>query len=78
MKEKRKISSKEFKQKVVELSNVRVNVQEIARELGVNSKFIYRCLKEFDLNPALAFGGNGKKKLKEEQKEIARLRREFE
>jgi len=29
----RKVYSKEFKQKAVELSNVRGNVQEIAREL---------------------------------------------
>ena len=31
-----------------------------------------------DLNPALAFGGNGKKQLTEEQKELARLRRELD
>jgi len=35
MKETRKNYSREFKQKAVELSNVRGNVQEIARELGV-------------------------------------------
>lgn len=78
MKEKRKIYSKGFKQKAVELSNVRGNVQEIARELGVNAEFIYRWRKETDLNPALAFGGNGKKQLTEEQKELARLRRELD
>jgi transposase len=33
MKENRKIYSREFKQKAVELSNVRGNIQEIAREL---------------------------------------------
>lgn len=78
MKEKRKVYSKEFKQKAVELSNVRGNVQEIARELGVSAEFIYRWRKEMDLNPSLAFGGNGKKQLTEEQKEIARLRRELD
>ena len=78
MKEKRKNYSKEFKQKAVELSNVRGNVQEIARELGVPAEFIYRWRKEMDLNPSLAFGGNGKKQLTEEQKEIARLRRELD
>ena len=60
------------------MSNVRGNVQEIARELGVSAEFIYRWRKEMDLNPSLAFGGNGKKQLTEEQKEIARLRRELD
>jgi transposase len=78
MKEKRKSYSKEFKQKAVELSNVRGNVQEIARELDVPAEFIYRWRKEMDLNPSLAFGGNGKKQLTEEQKELARLRRELD
>jgi transposase len=78
MKEKRKSYSKEFKQKAVELSNVRGNVQEIARELDVPAEFIYRWRKEMDLNPSLAFGGNGKKQLTEEQKELAKLRRELD
>lgn len=73
----RKVYSKEFKQKAVELSNVRGNVQEIARELGVNAEFIYRWRKEFQNNPSLAFGGNGKKQLTAEQKELARLKKEL-
>jgi transposase len=77
MKETRKIYSKEFKQKAVELSHVRGNVQEIARELGVRAELIYRWQKEIKLNPELAFGGNGKKQLTEEQKELARLKREL-
>lgn len=75
MNENRKIYSKEFKQKAVELSNVRGNVQEIARELNVKAEFIYRWRREMASNPELAFGGNGKKQLTEEQKEIARLKR---
>lgn len=35
MKKNRKIYSKSFKQKAIELSNVRGNVQEVARDLGV-------------------------------------------
>lgn len=77
MKETRKIYSKEFKQKAVELSHVRGNVQEIARELGVRAELIYRWQKEIKLNPELAFSGNGKKQLTEEQKELARLKREL-
>lgn len=75
MKQDRKTYSKEFKQKAVELSNVRGNVQEIARELGVSAEFIYRWRREQSLNPSVAFSGNGIKQLTEEQKEIARLKK---
>lgn len=77
MKETRKNYSKEFKQKAVELSNVRGNVQEISRELGIPAEFIYRWRKEQNLNPSLAFSGNGNKQLTEEQKELAKLKREL-
>lgn len=71
----RKVYSKEFKQKAVELSNVRGNVAEVARELGVNPEFIYRWRREIGIHPQEAFGGKGKKQLTEEQKEIERLKR---
>lgn len=77
MKQSRKTYSKEFKQKAVELSNVRGNVQEIARELGIPAEFIYRWRKEQSLKPTLAFGGRGNKQLTEEQKELARLKKEL-
>jgi transposase len=77
MKQTRKNYSKEFKQKAVELSNVRGNVQEISRELGIPAEFIYRWRKEQNLNPSLAFSGNGNKQLTEEQKELAKLKREL-
>jgi transposase len=73
----RKVYSKEFKQKAVELSNVRGNVQEIARELEVSAEFIYRWRKEFMNNSSLAFGGNGKKQLTAEQQELAGLKKEL-
>ncbi|MBK9593195.1 MAG: transposase [Crocinitomicaceae bacterium] len=38
---------------------------------------IYRWRKELGLNPSIAFAGNGKKQLTEEQKEIARLKRKL-
>lgn len=73
MKQERKNYSREFKQKAVELSNVRGNVQEISRELDIRPELIYHWRKELNLNPSLAFGGNGKKQLTEEQKELERL-----
>ena len=77
MKESRKIYSKEFKQKAVELSKVRGNVPEISRELGINSAMLYRWQRELNNNQVLAFSGNGNKQLTEEQKELAKLRREL-
>lgn len=77
MKESRKIYSKEFKQKAVELSKVRGNVHEISQELGINSAMLYRWQRELNNSEALAFSGNGNKQLTEEQKELAKLRREL-
>lgn len=77
MKETRKSYSKEFKQKAVELSNVRGNVQEIARELGINAELIYRWRREQNTNPSLAFSGNGNAQLTPEQKELARIKKEL-
>lgn len=78
MAETRRVFSKEFKQKAVELSNVRGNTQEIARELGVSPELIYRWRAEFRSSPKLAFSGNGNKQLTEEQRELARLKRELD
>lgn len=73
----RKNYSKEFKQKAVELSNVRGSVQEISQELGINAAMLHRWRRELNANPNLAFSGNGNKQLTEEQKELAKLRREL-
>ena len=55
MRSDRKTYSKSFKLKAVELSNARGNVQEVARELGIKAKYIYRWRKELNANPDLAF-----------------------
>lgn len=77
MKTERKKYSKSFKQKAVELSNVRGNVQEVARELGINAEYIYRWRREMKNHSSVAFSGNGNKQLTPEQKENERLRREL-
>lgn len=68
---------KDFKIKAVELSEVRGNVQEVSRELGVRAELIYRWRREFQNKPDLAFSGRGVKQLTEEQKELERLRKEL-
>jgi len=77
MKNERKIYSKDFKQKALELSDLRGNTQEVARELGIEAKLIYRWRREFKDKAGLAFSGNGNQQLTDEQKELARLRREL-
>ncbi len=77
MKETRKIYSKEFKQKAVELSNVRGSVQEIARDLELRVELLYRWRREFGKNPLIAFSGNGNRQMTEDQKELFRLRKEL-
>ena len=61
MKETRKIYSKEFKQKAVELSNVRGSFQEIARDLDVKAELIFRWRNEFNSKPSLACSVSGNK-----------------
>lgn len=70
--------SKEFKLKAVELSDLRGNTQEVARELGVRAALIYRWRSELRGDRQLAFSGNGNKQLTEEQRELARLKRELD
>ena len=70
MAETRRVFSKEFKQKAVELSNVRGNTQEIARELGVSPELIYRWRAEFRSSPNLAFSGNGNKQQRHNAKHV--------
>ena len=77
MKETRKNYSKEFKQKAIELCNVRGNVQEISRELGIRAELIYRWRRELDLRSEIAFSGNGNKQLTADQKELTKLKREL-
>ena len=74
--ERRKYS-KEFKQKALELSQVRGSVPEIAQELGIRAELIYRWAREAKANGSLAFSGNGHPQLTEEEQEVARLKREL-
>lgn len=77
MKKSRKTYDKEFKQKAVELSAVRGNVHDVAQDLDVRPELIHRWRRELTRNPSLAFGGKGRVQLTEEQRELARLKREL-
>ena len=73
----RRIFDREFKLKAVELSLQRDNVRELAHELGVRPEMLYRWRSEFAALDGGSFPGNGKKKMTEEEGEIARLKKEL-
>lgn len=77
MSKTRKKYDSNFKKKAVELSNARGSVSEVASELGVNPNLIHRWRREFNQYAHNSFPGQGKPKLTDEEKEIARLKAEL-
>lgn len=77
MTDTRKVYTKEFKQKAVELSEIRGNMREIAYELGIRPELLYRWRSEFRNKPNEAFSGHGNKQLTEEQRKLAMLEKEL-
>jgi transposase len=76
MKKRRKYD-REFKQMVVELSNNREDLSVLASELDIRAELIYRWRREAATHQAASFPGQGNKTLTEEQREIARLKKEL-
>ena len=68
---------REFKLKAVELSLARDNIKELAYELNVRPELIYRWRSEFATLDRASFPGNGRKKMNDEESEIARLKKEL-
>lgn len=77
MSRNRRKFSPSFKRKAVELSKVRGNVSEVAEELGITSGMLHRWRKEEEQYAHNSFPGQGKVKMTDEQKEIARLKAEL-
>jgi transposase len=74
---KRRTYDREFKQMVVELSNNRDDLTALAFELDIRAELIYRWRREAAKHQSASFPGQGNKTLTEEQKEIARLKKEL-
>lgn len=74
---KRRTYDREFKQMVVELSNTRDDLSVLAAELDLRLDLIYRWRREALANLDASFPGQGNKTMTEEQKEIARLKKEL-
>ena len=76
MKKRRKYD-REYKQMVVELANAREDISALAAELDLRIDLIYRWRREALANLGASFPGQGNKTMTEEQKEIARLKKEL-
>jgi transposase len=76
MKKRRKYD-REFKQMVIELSYNREDVTTLASELDIRAELIYRWRREAEAHKEASFPGQGNKTMTEEQKEIARLKKEL-
>jgi len=75
-KKTRKKYTKEFKLEVVQQSYQRDNISELARELGLQPKYIYRWRDAYQDKPDKAFCGNGNRTPVSEQTECERLKAE--
>ena len=72
---KRRSFTREFKVEAVKLVRDRaVPIAQAARDLDVHENVLRKWVKDFDADPAQSFPGNGR--MKPEQLEIERLRRE--
>jgi len=74
---KRRRFDREFKQMVIELSYNREDISALASELDIRADLIYRWRRETELHQGASFPGQGNKILTDEQKEIARLKKEL-
>jgi len=73
----RRKHDREFKQMAVELSHHREDISKLAEELDIKPNLLYRWRREAKRTQGGAFPGHGNPKLSEEQKEIARLKKEL-
>ena len=72
---RRRSFTREFKVEAVRLVRERgVSVAQAARDLDVHENVLRKWVKDFESDPAQSFPGNGR--MKPEQLEIERLRRE--
>jgi len=62
---------------VVELANTREDISALAVELDLRADLIYRWKREALANLGASFPGQGNKTMTDEQKEIARLKKEL-
>lgn len=73
----RRVFDKEFKVMSVEISQSRMDLGALAKELDIPPAMLYRWCREFSAKQNGSFPGNGKVILSETEQELARLRKEL-
>ena len=73
----RKKYDPEFKRMAVELSKHRKDIRALAEELDIKPDLLYRWRREASDPKGTSFPGQGNPKMTEEEKEIARLKKEL-
>jgi len=77
MKRERRSFDKEFKQMSVNLCLTGKPTREVAEELGLRPELVRRWNREYEQFQEGSFSGHGNANLTDEQKEIARLKKEL-
>lgn len=77
MRKKSRVYSIDFKVKAVELSYARDSVTEVSKELGISKSALSRWRQELNQYGKNSFPGRGHVKMTDEQKEIARLKKQL-
>jgi transposase len=78
MPRKRTVYDREFKLKAVELSYEREeSVKQVAQELGVPEKLLYKWRAQFSKEKNKSFPGHGKQLMSKEEKRIAELEKQL-
>jgi len=77
MPKKRTVYSREFKLKAIDLSYERKeSVHDVALELGLDPKLLYKWRAQFSKEKNKSFPGHGKQMLSKEEKRIAELEKQ--
>lgn len=77
MKRERKHYDKEFKLMVVNLCQSGKTTKEISKDLGIRPDMVRRWKREYNQYQEGSFSGHGNPNMTDEQKEIARLKKEL-
>lgn len=77
MKKERRKFDKEFKEMAVNLCLTGKPTREVAEELGVRTELISRWKREYSQFKEGSFSGHGNVNMTDEQKQIARLKKEL-
>jgi len=77
MKRERRHFDKEYKMMVVNLCLAGKSTREVSDELGIRTELIARWKREYHHYKEGSFSGHGNVNMTDEQKEIARLKKEL-